>query len=75
MDTDQTQMIKYLQPFIIQRRRKNKTRRMDVIKRNYPIVASMMPIQMNTHINQPFLFIHTDSTPIARGLAVVVVYN
>ena len=38
----------------ISRRRKNKTRRMDVIKRNYPIVASMMPIQMNTYINQPF---------------------
>jgi hypothetical protein len=54
MDTDQTQMMKSLQPFTIQRRRKNKTRRVAITKRNYPAVASMMPIEMNTHTNQPF---------------------
>jgi hypothetical protein len=53
MDIDKTQMVKHVQPFTIQRRRKHKTRRVPMLKRNYPMIASMMPIEMNTHKNQP----------------------
>jgi hypothetical protein len=52
-DTDSTQMIKYLQPFTLHRRRKNKTRRsLPTTKRNYPSIATMMPINMDIYKNQ-----------------------
>lgn len=53
MDKDSTQMIKVIQPFIIHRRRKNKTRRiLPTTKRAYPVVATMMPINMDIYKNQ-----------------------
>jgi hypothetical protein len=51
MDGDSTQLIKSVEPFRVKRGRKNKTRRVPMAKRSYPIVASMMPIDMNTWKN------------------------
>jgi hypothetical protein len=48
---DPSQMIKRVEPFRVKRGRKNKTRRVPMAKHSYPIVASMMPMDMNTWKN------------------------
>jgi hypothetical protein len=50
--TDLTLMIKVLAPIPLKRR--NKTRKIPIMKREYPMIASMMPYNLNTFKNQPF---------------------
>ena len=50
-DTDKTKMTKKLNLPQIHKRRKNRTRKLHMSKRDYPIVASIMPINMNTWKN------------------------
>lgn len=50
-DSDKTKMTKKLNLPQIHKRRKNSTRKLHMSKREYPIVASMMPINMNTWKN------------------------
>jgi hypothetical protein len=50
-DKDKTKMLKKLNLPQIHRRKKNKTRKLSLSKKNSPMAASMMPINMNTWKN------------------------
>jgi len=51
---DTSSMFKDLSLARINSRRKNKTRKVHMAKQEYPIIASMMPHNMNTWKNQNF---------------------
>jgi hypothetical protein len=51
---DKDRMVKYIERIRISRRRHNKTRRIPMSKRMYPMVASTMPMDLNTERHQNF---------------------